>query len=327
MDISIIVPVYNVEKYLIRCLNSICQQEFSGTFEVIAVDDASTDNSLQILLDYQKKECRLTVITHESNKKLSIARSTGIKVSKGDYIMHVDADDWLLPGALETLFSKCIQSKADVVVFNVMREDEKGNKFYLDRTGKELITTDKLKVQRYFFGGVVNKITQRKLIENGISGTVGVNSTEDLLYCFELLLKAKIIYMMPTTFYVYYINPESLTRTVQPDKYIQDQVVLINQIQLIDQKYNADSKLTENVLSYVEKWLFLMMARMQFGQKTKKEMNLQIISHFRNILILNPARIHRIESVMNNKYLGLIEVANRWSIRTALGIVYRSFRK
>ena len=72
-NLSIIVPVYNVEKYLVRCLDSIFVQNFSGTFEVIAVDDASTDNSLEILKSYSKNESRLKIIEHKSNKNLSIS--------------------------------------------------------------------------------------------------------------------------------------------------------------------------------------------------------------------------------------------------------------
>lgn len=326
MDISIIVPVYNVEKYLIRCLNSIFNQQFSGTFEVIAVDDASTDRSLQILYEYQKQESRLTVIAHEINKKLSITRTTGISASKGEYIMHVDSDDWLLPDSLERIYSICVESNADVVVYNVMREDEAGNKIYPNKVDIELKTNDKLKIQKYFLGGVVNKITRRRFIEDRISGTIGVNNAEDLLYCFELLLKANTFYLTREIFYVYFINSHSLTWNVQPEIYIQDQLNIIHQLDSIVEHFKAETKLTENVLNYFENWLYLMIARMQFGQKLNREKSQKIVTHFRDIPILNSARIARIESAMKNKFFVLKEVANRWSVRTALGIIYRSFR-
>ena len=327
MDISIIVPVYNVEKYLVRCLDSLVNQHFSGTFEVIAVDDASTDRSLQILYEYQKNEDRLRVISHETNKKLSITRKTGINAANGDYIMHVDADDWLLPGALRTLFSKCKQLDADVVVFNIMREDEKGNKIYVDKTGKELLTDDKLKVQEYFFGGVVNKITRRTLIQNGISGTVGVNSSEDLLYCFELLIKARTFYMLPTTFYVYYINPESLTRSRQIENYLQDQLILFRQIQLIVSKNKTDSTLTENTLRYLDRLFFKGLALLLFWHKTIRVDKQKIIDSFHDIPIMSKARVKALESAMNNKYICLFQVAKGFGIKIALGIYYRSFKK
>ena len=149
-DLSIIIPVYNVEKYLIRCLDSVFNQQFSGTYEVIAVDDGSTDSCLHVLKGYREKETRLKVIEHGENKKLSVARASGMKAAKGDYIMHVDSDDWLLPNALENLFRKCMELDVDVVVFNHVRENSKGERTNVKSIKKETFTTDKLKVQSYF---------------------------------------------------------------------------------------------------------------------------------------------------------------------------------
>jgi len=164
-NISVIVPVYNVEKYLVRCLDSIVKQQFSGTYEVIAVEDASSDNSLQILKKYQNNEDRLIIIEQGVNKKLSVARATGMDAATGDYIMHVDSDDWLLPGALEGLFKRCTETNADVIVFNYAREDSEGKRTLVDCIKKEMITTNKIQVQPHFFGTVVNKIVKRSLAE------------------------------------------------------------------------------------------------------------------------------------------------------------------
>ncbi len=160
-DISVIVPVYNVQNYLVRCLDSIFNQEFSGIFEVIAVEDGSTDNSLQVLKDYREKQPRLRIIEHNRNKKLSIARRTGMDASSGDYIMHVDSDDWLLPDSLENLHNKCIETDADVIVFNYLRETIDGKQIRDMVIKKELITTDKKQVQRFFYGACWNKIVKK----------------------------------------------------------------------------------------------------------------------------------------------------------------------
>ena len=121
VDISIIVPVFNVRNYLLRCLDSIFSQQFDGVFEVIAVDDASTDGSLDILKRYQSSEPRLRLLEHELNKKLSSARSTGMKHAIGAYIMHVDSDDCLIPGALRRLHNYCLKYSPDIIVFNYIR--------------------------------------------------------------------------------------------------------------------------------------------------------------------------------------------------------------
>lgn len=129
-DISIIIPVYNVEKYLIRCLDSVFKQKFSGSIEVIAVDDASTDNSLSLLYEYQKEENRLQIVEHKVNQKLSVARLTGMKKSTGEFVMHVDSDDWLQDNSLESLYLKCREVDADVVVYNYIKEDSFGKNIY-----------------------------------------------------------------------------------------------------------------------------------------------------------------------------------------------------
>jgi len=303
MDISIIVPVYNIEKYLGRCLDSIFNQKFHGTFEVIAVDDGSTDKSIQILQEYQKKESRLRVITHGTNKKLSVTRTTGMKAALGDYIMHVDADDWIESGCLEKVFNTCMSSGADVVEFGILKRDEKGNSKSMNYIKKELITNDKLRVQKYFFGSVVSKIVKRNLTEDLVFGSTGVNATEDLIYSFEILLKAGRICLLPNNYYVYYENPKSLTHTVEPEEYLQNQViVLLKQLQLVVDKHNADSQLTENLLNYYEKWLFLMIARIHFWSKASKEFNPGIISSFHKIPIMSHSRISKLGLAMTNKY-------------------------
>ena len=117
MDISVTVPVYNVEKYLARCLNSILGQSFKGDFEIICVDDGSTDKSGEILDEFAKKYPKIKAI-HQNNRGLSEARNTALKHVTGKYTMFVDADDLLEKNALEGLFNYAESHKADVVIFD-----------------------------------------------------------------------------------------------------------------------------------------------------------------------------------------------------------------
>ena len=323
MDLSVIVPVYNVEKYLVRCLDSIFNQQFSGTFEVIAIDDASTDGSKKLLQDYQKKEDRLKVIVHECNKKLSIARSTGIHSATGTYIMHIDADDWILPNTFNNLFKKCLKTGADVIEFGIIQKDSEGNSRLMNIIKEEIITNDKSRVQEYFCGSAVSKIVKRKLTKDLISGIIGVNSAEDLLYSFEILLKANTICLLPETYYVYFKNVESLTGTLLPQDYIQNQVIILNQMELIIKKYNVKQWLIDRFLNYYEKWIYLMIAQLHFGARINKYDYSEMLFHFRNVPIMKKSRVNKLESAMKNKYRCLIEVARRFSIRTALGVIYR----
>ena len=102
VKISIIIPVYNVEKYLHECLDSIINQTFTD-IEIICVDDGSTDKSSEILEEYEQKDKRFTVIS-QPNKGVSAARNRGMQQAKGKYIMFVDSDDWLAHNACEQAY-------------------------------------------------------------------------------------------------------------------------------------------------------------------------------------------------------------------------------
>lgn len=116
--VSIIVPVYNTEKYIRECLNSLCQQNYSH-IEIIAVDDGSTDNSLCLLKELSNKDDRLKVFS-QPNQGVSAARNLALSQATGIYVMFVDADDWIDPSTIE----KCLQAigDADVCFFAYVRE-------------------------------------------------------------------------------------------------------------------------------------------------------------------------------------------------------------
>ena len=325
-NISIIVPVYNVEKYLIRCLDSIFNQLFSGNFEVIAVEDASTDNSLQVLKSYQEKETRLKIIEHGVNKKLSVARATGMKAAKGNYIMHVDSDDWLLPGALESLFVKCLHSDADILVFNYCSQTSEGKTTPQYLIKKEIITQDKVLVQTHFLGACWNKIVKRSIIENLISGEVGVNTTEDLLYATEILLKADKIHLLPEAYYTYFVNTESLSLAITPNLLLERQVVILQQIKVITVTHNATSQFINNILSYLEKDIFLAIAQAAFLVKGERIKNTNLLNGFQLFKEMTNNRLNKLSMAMSNKYYSLFQVFLRFGIKPVLGIVLRATR-
>ncbi len=113
--ISVIVPVYNVEQYLPKCLDSIINQTFKD-IEIICVDDCSTDDSLNILKKFQNKDNRINILRHKINKGLSAARNTAIKTANGEFIYFIDSDDWIDLDYLETMFNTIRSVSSDVVV-------------------------------------------------------------------------------------------------------------------------------------------------------------------------------------------------------------------
>ena len=113
IKISVIVPVYNVENYLIQCLDSIINQTLKD-IEIICVDDCSPDNSIEILEEYKNKDNRISIIRHSNNQGLGPARNTGLKHANGEYISFVDSDDYIDKNFLFYLYSTAKKYDSDV---------------------------------------------------------------------------------------------------------------------------------------------------------------------------------------------------------------------
>lgn len=129
--ISVIIPIYNAERFLSQCLDSILAQTFKN-WELIAVDDGSTDNSLKILMAYAVKDSRIKIIS-KSNEGVSIARNTAINKSCGEYVYFVDADDIIEPECLFKLIDVMKKRKASLVKADYYAIDEKGNVAFINK--------------------------------------------------------------------------------------------------------------------------------------------------------------------------------------------------
>lgn len=121
--VSVILPVYNGEKYLKQCLDSICSQTLKE-IEILCVDDGSTDHTAEILADYAKKDERIRVI-HQANAGAGAARNNGLRQASGEYLSFLDADDFFEPDMLERAYAKAKEEDAQIVVFasDQYRED------------------------------------------------------------------------------------------------------------------------------------------------------------------------------------------------------------
>ena len=140
--ITIVLPVYNVEKYIRRCIDSILNQTFNN-YELIIIDDGSTDNSGYICNQYKKLDNRIKIV-HQDNKGLSNARNKGIELSNSKYITFIDSDDYIDNKYLEVLYSIMINNNADIVICNhiKIKENENNNATIIDNYNEEIITKE-----------------------------------------------------------------------------------------------------------------------------------------------------------------------------------------
>ena len=122
---SIVVAVYNLESLVERCLQSILKQTLRDV-QIIIVDDASTDNSLQICQKYSEKDNRVLVIHHEVNSGLSEARNTGLRAAEGEYVFFVDGDDYIMPTLCQKAYERLETTKSDMVIFEAKYQRTNG---------------------------------------------------------------------------------------------------------------------------------------------------------------------------------------------------------
>lgn len=172
MEISVIVPVYNCEKYLPRCINSILNQTFSD-FELILVNNGSLDDSAKICAEYKEKDPRVQYLLKENEGNAATPRNAGLDVARGNYIIFVDADDYLETNAFETLYNEAVSMDYDVVISSFHNFSEDGlNESNVIFDEKEWVTESE--VQKYFAGNypngetgyLWNKIYKRDIIEH-----------------------------------------------------------------------------------------------------------------------------------------------------------------
>ena len=220
--LTVVIPVYNVEKYLKRCIESILIQEWKN-YDILLVDDGSTDSSPQICDDYAKVYDFISVI-HKKNGGLSEARNTGISHAKGDYVYFPDSDDWLEPQTFKELADVLESQEFDIVSFN--REFVKGE--------EDTIVSDPLVTQVYegkdafvqmlkhsYITGFANdKIYKKSLfIDNNISFPKG-KYYEDLGTNYKLFLSAENVFATNQKYNHYLIdNPDSITQSWNEQKF------------------------------------------------------------------------------------------------------------
>lgn len=297
MRFSIIVPVFNAESTLHRCLDSLFSQVCKSSFEVIAIDDASIDGSYNILLDYSKHDKRLKVHRHEYNKKQTVARRTGMNEAIGDYILHVDSDDYLLPGALCALERVLNSHNVDVIVMNSYLSYPNGKlevQMFANKEGEIQIKED---VQDSFYFHSGTKIVKRDLTFNMITGIEEISTTaDDLLYNFEVFCRTKSIYLLTEAYYTACINSQSLTRRTFAVDRLNSQVyvnIILNQII----KENGPSKqIISKLLKYnlksIDHFFFLAWCSNKINQVNKNEL-IQSFQIFEDLSLIDSQHLHK----------------------------------
>lgn len=239
--VSVIVPVYNVEKYLIRCLDSIIHQTYSN-LQIILIDDGSTDSSGEICDLYCARDTRIQVI-HKSNGGLSSARNVGIENARGNYILFCDSDDYLFNDGIEYLVDLIKKYNAQVSIGNYIRTSE-----YIQRRNDpneedNLLLLNALQSINMQFGkDTVQMVTAwGKLFDASLFEDIRFPEGilhEDEAVMYRLFYKCEHVIRSDRIIYGYYFNPESITQKPKPQNYNDLCSVLKKQIEFYKSQHN-----------------------------------------------------------------------------------------
>lgn len=266
--VSLIVPVYKVEPYLPKCLDSIVNQTLED-IQIILVDDGSPDNCGAICDEYAARNSRITVV-HKQNQGLSAARNDGIAFVNGEYFTFVDSDDWCELDMCENMYAFAHENDLDILMADYF--NERGNKTVVQKfTKKGFITRDKKRVDRmteavlcnnfpdehffYFSGFPWNRLYHSRLLAyDDVRFIPALRAHEDALFNLYAYAHAKKVGYMTVPFYHYRYVASSIVHKYNPDRVAVD-TGIANEIYAFQQKYRPDLSFDQARMSNII-WLF-----------------------------------------------------------------------
>ncbi len=217
--ISVIVPVYNVEKYLSTCLESLLKQTLSD-IEIICVDDKSPDNALSILYDYANKDSRVNVIELPENGGVARARNTGIDAATGEYISFVDPDDYVDLDYFEKLYASAQSTGADICVSNIKEHLTDGSIVLYNKYLSRILKT------KYNFSYLqCAAIFKTEFIKsNKLYCPAGITNGEDVMFCIQCAYHCNVISCVKDTYYHYIRRNDSAEGLFYSEKQINSRI-------------------------------------------------------------------------------------------------------
>lgn len=210
MTLTIIIPVYNAEAYLGECLDSIISQPFNGNYEIVLVNDGSTDGSLSVCEAYAQRHTNIKVVTGK-NAGVSAARNKALDMANGKWLLFVDADDKLLPGALATLYERAKTTGADIILGNAVRW--KGTCFSrpILKLVNETLPNVIFHIKHFALWGY---LVRRNIVQtHHLRFVEGLAYSEDRIFIYQLARYCQTIAYTNTLVYAYRINPTSVCQS------------------------------------------------------------------------------------------------------------------
>lgn len=246
MKVSVIVPVYGVEKYIKRCATSLFEQTLDS-IEYIFIDDCSKDNSIEVLTqlieEYKLRLLRenkvAKIVRMSKNSGQAAVRKRGVLLSTGEYIIHCDSDDWVDCNLYERMYESAKRNGSDVVVCDYMESDGYSHK-HVD-SGKSMPTLDYLSavMHKRYTWAVWNKLIKRNLYNENFEFPTG-DMGEDMCITLQLIANCEKISFVKGAYYYYFLNQSSICNTISREKCITKYKQFSENFSIIDRQFNKN---------------------------------------------------------------------------------------
>ncbi len=266
--ISIIIPIYNAENYLKRCLNSVVNQTLKD-IEIICINDCSKDNSLEILKEYSKKDNRIKIINLKENKGESKARNIGLDNTNSEYIAFLDNDDEIDLDFYEKLYNKAIKTNSDIVKagVDIINYDKKHQKDNLNELIKQ--NNSKLYFTHYWWSAIYKSSLIK---ENNIKFLEKYEIGEDILFLNQAILNCKKLEIIDNTYYHYHKRENSTDSKILNYEKIKSIInireIIINNIL----NYEDFDKLSDKIINDIFIWHIKSILNCCYRTKNSKEL-------------------------------------------------------
>lgn len=283
--ISVIVPVYNVEKYLPRCIESIVSQTYKN-LEIILVDDGSSDCSFEICSQYAKKDNRIVVI-RQSNGGVSSARNKALECAKGEYIAFVDSDDFIDKEMIAILYENLIENNCQISIcsFKFFDDTEVKNdkQTYEKFTSTAEETIENVLLGKHYSGHLCNKLFCRNVLE-GLRFDENICVSEDAVFVCEALCKIEKSVFESKPLYYYYVRDDSACHKAVDEKFL-TVLTACEKIEKIFSQY-LNKKLISFALAHTLNWIFALLEKMYSNRQLDKKYFKKIQKEIRKRILL-----------------------------------------
>lgn len=271
--VSIIVPAYNAAKYLKKCIGSVQAQTYSN-WELIIIDDGSTDETLSIVLEYSQKDARICTLS-QSNHGVGAARNNGLRHASGIYVNFLDADDYLLPNALDVFYNQYKQTDVQLILANTIYIDKGKQNIGLKEQSAFFSTDEKIKLPGLWSYAFLLDVIKCQ----GLSFVEGLMYSEDKIFLYEYYSVVRTAKYIDTPVYMYRVNPYSVCRRKNEVRKGSHNLWAAHCLKLLAEHIRENRPVLANVIN--EEYLFTL--RISFYLFGKQKMTRRNFLEFRNM--------------------------------------------